>query len=92
MPRKKKLSVGDAFIKSLYDAESMLDYYEEEGEEQVVWVVNPQDSFSGPCTECDGMQGMIFDIEDARGRIPAHFNCVCEWVSIDDYTGEEDEE
>jgi len=32
------------------------------------------------CEECAGMEGKVFDAEDAHGLIPLHPNCRCAWI------------
>lgn len=32
------------------------------------------------CPECADMEGEVYDVEDARGKIPLHPNCRCAWL------------
>ena len=34
------------------------------------------------CEECDGMAGEVMSIEDARGMIPLHPDCRCDWLPV----------
>lgn len=47
----------------------------------------------GPCIECEMLNGDEFTVEDARGVIPVHPNCMCHWEEIEyNASGEEVEE
>lgn len=64
-------------------AEGTLDAFERLGVEELgieaEWVTAGDDRV---CPQCAGMEGQTFTIEEARGLIPAHVNCRCNWVPL----------
>lgn len=47
----------------------------------------------GPCIQCEMLEGDEFTVEDARGVIPVHPNCMCHWEEIEqDAPGEDEDE
>ena len=34
------------------------------------------------CAVCEGLNGTVFTIKEARGVIPVHPNCRCTWVPV----------
>jgi SPP1 gp7 family putative phage head morphogenesis protein len=70
-------------------AEGSLNLYQEAGIEGVAvdaeFATAEDDAV---CPECEGMQGDVMSIEEARGIIPLHPNCRCAWLPIvNDPTG-----
>lgn len=64
-------------------AEGALDEYAEAGVEGVT--VMAEFATAGDdsvCPECEGLEGNIYTIEEARGLIPVHPNCRCAWIPI----------
>ena len=62
-------------------AEASLNSYEEAGIEGVE--VEAEWSTAGDdrvCEECESMEGQTFDMDEARGMIPAHPQCRCAWI------------
>lgn len=64
-------------------AEGSLNLYQEAGIEGVAvdaeFATAEDDAV---CPECEGMQGDVMTIEEARGVIPVHPNCRCAWLPI----------
>lgn len=56
-----------------------LGHYEEAGIKRVSFVASIGDR---TCPICDSLNGRIFEIQQARGVIPAHTNCRCSFVAI----------
>lgn len=42
------------------------------------------------CEECEPLEGVVLDIDEARGMIPRHPNCRCAWIPAN--VGEDDED
>lgn len=65
------------------NAEAQLNTFERFGVEDVSleaeWITAGDDRV---CEECDAMAGKIFSIEEARGMIPLHPNCRCDWLPV----------
>lgn len=62
-------------------AEGQLDGLKELGVDQVTAEV--EWSTAGDklvCSQCESLEGSIFTIDEAKGRIPLHPNCRCAWV------------
>lgn len=65
-------------------AEGQLDGYEKLGVEQVGAEVEWSTAGdSRVCERCSTMEGVIYKIEEARGKIPLHPNCRCAWIPIE---------
>lgn len=62
-------------------AEGQLDSFEDLGVEEVGLLAEWLTS-GAPCPQCAAMAGEIFTIEEARGLIPLHPNCVCAWGPV----------
>lgn len=64
-------------------AEASLNAYEEAGLENVEveaeWTTAQDNAV---CPICEALEGKIFKISEARGKLPAHSNCRCSWSSI----------
>lgn len=62
-------------------AEGQLDSLERMGVKQVgvevEWLAT-DDNIT--CPECAAMEGEVFEIEEARGKLPLHPNCRCAWI------------
>lgn len=64
-------------------AEGSLNSYEEAGLEGVsVDAEFATADDEAVCPECDGMQGDVIPIAEARGVIPVHPNCRCAWLPV----------
>lgn len=64
-------------------AEAQLDALEDLGERKVGVAVEWQTAEDNAvCPKCEGNEGEVFSIEDARGMIPVHPNCRCAWVPL----------
>lgn len=64
-------------------AEGQLDGYEKLGVKEVG--ADMEWSTSGDsrvCEKCSMMEGVIYKIEEARGKIPLHPNCRCAWIPV----------
>lgn len=65
-------------------AEGQLDGYEKLGVQyvgaDVEWSTAGD---SRVCERCSTMEGVIYKIEEARGKIPLHPNCRCAWIPIE---------
>jgi SPP1 gp7 family putative phage head morphogenesis protein len=60
-------------------SEGALHHYGSKGIEKVRWLA----AFSErTCSQCEGLNGKVMTLEEARGRIPAHVNCRCTWTPI----------
>lgn len=65
-------------------AEGQLDGYEKLGVEQVGAEVEWSTAGdSRVCERCSTMEGVVYKIEEARGKIPLHPNCRCAWIPIE---------
>lgn len=65
-------------------AEGQLDGYEKLGVEQVGADVEWSTAGdSRVCERCSTMEGVVYKIEEARGKIPLHPNCRCAWIPIE---------
>jgi len=62
-------------------AEGNLTGYKELGVEKVEWYT-ALDERSEDCDICSSQHETIYTIAESRGRIPAHPNCRCVWLSI----------
>lgn len=64
-------------------AEGQLDAMEDAGVKRVgarvEWTTQKDDRV---CPKCEDMEGKIFTIVKARGRIPLHPNCRCAWTPV----------
>lgn len=61
-----------------------LDSYEEQGIEEVAILVVQDDR---TCEECMELDGVLFDIQEAREILPVHPNCRCVIISPEEYRG-----
>lgn len=62
-------------------AEGSLDGYEALGVKELG--VDVEFSTAGDddvCPECEGMEGDVYTVDEARGVIPVHPNCRCAWI------------
>lgn len=65
-------------------AEGQLDSFEKLGVEELG--INAEWSTAGDdrvCPLCQPLEGKVFSMKDARGKIPLHPNCRCSWVPTD---------
>jgi hypothetical protein len=60
-------------------AEGQLDAVEELGGTHVTADVAWETAGENVCPYCEGMEGVVFTVKEARGRIPAHIGCKCGW-------------
>jgi SPP1 gp7 family putative phage head morphogenesis protein len=72
-------------------AEGQLDAMETLGVTQVgvqaEWLVTDDEKL---CDECAPLEGIVLDIDEARGMLPRHPNCRCAWMPAN--VGEDDED
>jgi len=62
-------------------AEGQLDAFADLGIEEVGAQVEFQTAGDDRvCARCEGLEGEIFSVDEARGIIPVHPNCRCAWV------------
>lgn len=62
-------------------AEGQLDSMEDLGVEEVGAMVEWSTAGDGRvCQRCQGMQGKVFTLKEARGMLPLHPNCRCAWI------------
>ena len=52
------------------------------GINHVRWTTHPEDTETGPCVICDGLDGHVYRKGQFLPPLPAHANCVCEWELI----------
>lgn len=62
-------------------AEGVLKHYGKQEIERVRWLASIS---ARTCPICEGQNGLIFNINEASGQIPAHTSCRCAWVSIEE--------
>lgn len=65
-------------------AEGQLDSFEDLGEDVGVlaeWSTAGDDRV---CSQCAALEGAVFTIEEARGKLPRHPNCRCAWIPADE--------
>jgi SPP1 gp7 family putative phage head morphogenesis protein len=48
-------------------------------EAEVIWQTIGDEKV---CTRCHAMEGKVFTISEARGKIPLHSHCRCSWVLV----------
>lgn len=64
-------------------AEGQLDALEALGEEKVGVAVEWESAQDDRvCPKCSSLQGKVFSIKEARGKIPAHTRCRCAWIPL----------
>jgi SPP1 gp7 family putative phage head morphogenesis protein len=72
-------------------AEGQLDAMETLGVTQVgvqaEWLITDDEKL---CDECAPLEGIVLDIDEARGMLPRHPNCRCAWMPAN--VGEDDED
>ena len=56
-----------------------LAHYESDGVSRASWLAARSER---TCGFCDGQNGKVMEIVEARERIPAHSNCRCTWIPI----------
>ncbi|MDY6780218.1 MAG: minor capsid protein [Halobacteria archaeon] len=64
-------------------SEAALDRYESQGTDEVAgkaeWLTAEDDQV---CEICEGLEGQVYAIDEARGLIPIHPNCRCTWLPV----------
>ena len=63
--------------------EGNISKYKERGIKKLEWVSAPDDNRL--CEECQKMNGKIFTVENAKGKIPAHCHCRCSFTEAIDF-------
>lgn len=64
------------------NSEGSLDAYEKLGVKELGLEVEWSTSGAGVCPRCEDMEGEVFKIEEARGLIPLHPRCKCNWLPV----------
>ena len=62
--------------------EGALRVYDSEGIKKVKWIATPSFPGGRTCEICLNNNGKIYDLEEAKGMIPAHVNCRCAWSAV----------
>lgn len=80
LSRKRALVIARTEVIAAH-AQGQLDAFKKLGVEEVgaevEWSTAGDDHV---CPECSAMEGQVFSIEDAQGKIPLHPNCRCAWI------------
>lgn len=63
-------------------ADGQLDGFETLGLDKVRILVELKIGSNNPCKVCQELEGTVRTIEQARGIIPVHRNCMCGWVLV----------
>jgi len=62
--------------------EGALRVYDSEGIKKVKWIATPSFPGGRTCEICLNNNGKIYDLEEAKGMIPAHPRCRCAWSAV----------